>query len=543
MKLTLVIIFMGVTHIQAMYKTTTLENPVLPISLGTAYMTNQHNTAYYHINTTIILQSIRKLESVLTKLTQILNDTTWSNHFSTLFQTNIETSKSQIKLMKQTIKTLNNKRNKRGLLNFMGTAQKWLFGTLDAEDGARYDSYIRTLNENQLTLENNLKSQSQVLKQVTKTYHDQFINIETNQKVITDRIKNISIDNENIHAMLDLNLILNNINMESNKIKDLIDHVQLAINFAQLGIMHYTILQHNELNQILANIPKNQQIPFDNKIKYYETMITQVRIQKELIIFVIYTPMIDPRPFLLYKIYPIPIQDLTIKNKYPYLILTTESYYNSYVECPKVEDVYLCDSETMKQEDSCIYDLITERQQQCTFLKIQYDDSTVRQLPNGQLLIIPKKSLTMVLNCDKKNYMDLITYPTLVNLEECQATIKNQTYLKVNENFNFELQIPKIEIPELPENTTILKLKEIDHEALQEAINDASNLQVQPLNNLAYITNNLSTYIIIMLIIIIIILILSMYLYRKCKQRKITTNVEIELSDLSKHQQSQFATT
>lgn len=526
------------------YTIKTVENPILPISLGTTYVTTQHNTAYYHINTTVILQGIHKLEITLLKLSETLNKTTWSNQFVTLFQTNIEASYSQIKTMKRVIKNYQDqKRNKRGLLNFVGTAQKWLYGTLDAEDGARYDSYIQTLNNNQNTLNGDLKTQAQVLKQVTKTFHDQFENIELNQKVIIGKIQNLSLENQNFHSMLAFNLILNNINIQSSKIRNLIDHVQLGINFAQLGIMHYTILQHNELNQILTNIPKNQQIPFDNKIKYYETMKTQVKIQNELIIFVIHTPIINPKPFLLYKIYPIPIQELTIRNKYPFLLLTTDIYYNAFWECPKVENMYLCNLEDLKQEESCIYDLITDGPQRCPFTKVKYEKSTVRQLPNGQLLVIPKKSLTIVTQCDRTNHMDIVINPTLVTFEKCSVKIHNQTFTKTSENFNFELKIPRIDIPELPENATTLELQEIDQEALEEAVEKTNQIRVHNLQEFNFENSYLNTYLIIGLSLTCLIIILMFYCFRKFKNsKKGSANVQIELSDLHNVQQSTFAT-
>lgn len=539
---TFIIIIIGTTTNS--YILTSVENPILPISIGTTYVTTDHNTAYYHINTTIIGKSIKNLETTLKTLKSTLNQTTWSkDYIATLFETNIETSQSRIDDLKKFLKQFSmKKRTKRGILNFVGTVQKWLYGTLDAEDGARYDSYIQTLDENQQTINKNLEDQAQVLRQVTKTFHDQFLTIENNQVLISQRIKNISANNQNLHTILTLNLILDNINMQSNKIRDLINHIQLGINFAQSGVMHYTILQHNELNQILKNIPKNQQIPFDNVIKYYETMSTQVSIQKELIIFTIYTPKINPKPFLMYKLYPIPIQSYTINIKYPYLLLTTDTYFNALYECPNVEGVYLCKFETLTQSEPCVHSIINDEQQTCPFVKIEYEEPTVQTLPNSQILVIPKQSLTAVIQCSQKKYIEIITSPTLISRRKCSVTLSNHTYLEeITENFNLELKIPKINIPDLPENTTTVKLKGVDHEALQEALQEATQLEVRPLKELAFIANNVSTYVIITLIVIVIIILTILYCKRKFRKNNVKTEVQIELPNLV--HQPQFATT
>lgn len=62
-------------------------------------------------------------------------------------------------------------RSKRELLNIVGKASKWLFGTLDSEDAEKYDKAILTLRHNENSYRKELSMQMSLTKQLIESYN------------------------------------------------------------------------------------------------------------------------------------------------------------------------------------------------------------------------------------------------------------------------------------------------------------------------------------------------------------------------------------
>ena len=109
-----------------------------------------------------------------------------------------------------------------------------------------------------------------------------------------------------------LSLILDTNNNQLLKIKTILIKIETAISFANLNVIHNTILNEFQLKEIIDDIPQKGLVQLSKMIYYYKIMIPQVKIINKTTIFAIHIPIINPKPFKLYKIYPIPNLNQTI---------------------------------------------------------------------------------------------------------------------------------------------------------------------------------------------------------------------------------------
>lgn len=84
-----------------------------------------------------------------------------------------------------------NPRTKRGLINFGGTISKWPFGTLDADDGDKYDKILFSLKENQQKIDKQVNSQISLSEKLIDKFSKSIETIINNQRKISDYIDRV----------------------------------------------------------------------------------------------------------------------------------------------------------------------------------------------------------------------------------------------------------------------------------------------------------------------------------------------------------------
>ncbi|KAK0070792.1 hypothetical protein PV325_014064, partial [Microctonus aethiopoides] len=73
-------------------------------------------------------------------------------------------------------------RSKRGLINIVGKANKWLFGTLDADDEKRYNQAILNLQLNEKNIIKELNLQMSLSKNLIDNYNKTITSLNSNQE-------------------------------------------------------------------------------------------------------------------------------------------------------------------------------------------------------------------------------------------------------------------------------------------------------------------------------------------------------------------------
>lgn len=94
-------------------------------------------------------------------------------------------------LSEQVSKIFYNKRNKRGLINGLGSIIKSISRSLDDSDNERYMKLFDEIKNNQIILENNSLIFFYYIKNITSYFGTQLKKIDSNEKYLNDQIKHI----------------------------------------------------------------------------------------------------------------------------------------------------------------------------------------------------------------------------------------------------------------------------------------------------------------------------------------------------------------
>lgn len=517
------------------YEIEPITNPMLPVLKGTSFIIDSYFTVHYHINLTNIRTCLNQIEQT----TLLLNKTIYrvkNKELSHLVFTKIHHTLDKINNLKNTLNHCTSKpRNKRGLINIAGSAQKWLFGTLDSEDGIKYDHYIKILKDNQNILHKDLNSQKIVIDNLTQTIDSQLAVIERNQKYVSERLKSLDLKIQTTFAILYISFLNDNINLELSQIETTFRNIQTAINFAKTGTMHYSILKYDDLEKILGEVSSNKQIPFDNLMKYYETMYTHVTSEKELVIFTIRIPLVERIPFLLYKIYPVPILNKTIDIRHRYLLISNDNnYYTLDQDCLMIEKFHLCIREKLTKEDQCLHQMMNLTGQ-CPTIPVTFKQKSVFQISDDSLLLIPKNEQKIFFQCSNQETIEIVNQPSVIFPGDCKIDIDELKFSKLNsDTLNFRIKLPKIIIKNISNfnEKFPIEIEKVDHSLIQEAKKQIRALQTHELHNLTINSHTdwekYTIGILVLACISISLIIFIIYLNRNYKKsKKLDSSVEL----------------
>ncbi|XP_076259360.1 uncharacterized protein LOC143195792 [Rhynchophorus ferrugineus] len=522
-------ILLFITYTYGQYKIETLTNPILPIVQGTSFIVTGNHHAYYHVNLTKIKTCVRQIKTTLLNINHTITNIT--TPFKELLLTRTKNLLNQVLVQEQFLRHYTiTKRHKRGLINVIGTIDKYLFGTLDASDGERYDNYIKILQTNQEILQHDTMATQTILKNISKSFDKTITKIKTNQDNILTMMGNLSVTMS--MTTLTTHFILTMDNIESNLriISDLCNNIQTAINFAETGTLHHSIIKITDLNKIILQINPKARIPFDNIIKYYETAHADVLIKNSLIIFHVAIPLISDIPYTLYHLFAIPIQNHIVSIKNPFLLLNKNDYFNTPENCIKIEEIILCSKFNLNKDEKCIVQTINAEFDHCPMIPILYNQTSVRQLQDNSIIIIPALEERISLFCPKQNSIEIVKEPSIIFPKTCKVNVKNEHYESQKINvINLRLKLPSIKINTgLFQQNKPVKLKSINLETLHNDIKAVDSLSIHPLHSF-----NIGEGISILTIIIICIVFVTLGIYMYFKYiKKDDVKMSIKLDPL-----------
>lgn len=508
-----------------------INNPIIPVQLGTSEIITTKHTFLYHINLSDPYNSIIQIKTSLVNLEKNVRKQESLNHLSLFLIGKIKNVFSLTEIILDKINTFFIHRKKRGLINAIGKAQNWLFGTLDSDDKEQIDKYFELIHSNENKLHDDLKTQQSLLKQIVNIYGKTFKNLSDNQVILETQIKYLSKEIAsivNVEQAFSFSNIIDNLLLQLQTIQHIINNLEIAISFAKLNILHSTIIQPNQLKlaiKKLTEIYTIERIPkFQNLINYYSLFSTQVFFQNNIIVFKIHTPIISSK-YKYFQLYSIPINNQTIIPDQPYLLLNAYDYWSTMERCPTIERRYFCLQENLHKYQPCLAELIRDGINSCKGTSIHFSETTIMQISPKELLVIPAKRTNIKSSCNIEGIYE-IKNPSIVILDNCIFTIDGKTFQAektTQEKFIFEL--PKIEIPPMEnENKKIIKLKQVDSENIRRINSLAENLHI---NELQFQTNSSHPWANTWLIIIAVLALGSFLIYKKkLKTRKIENSQE-----------------
>lgn len=458
-------------------KITNLESPLLPFHLGKARITQSKHTFIHFIETNHLSNQLKNINKFYQIIEFSLNKPEIRNSNSPLLCNLLTHAKH---LITSATDKLNNitphKRLKRGLLNIVGKSQIWLFGTLDSDDGERYDKAISTLQINQNSMHHETSLQISLTKQLINNYNKTISLLNLNQQLIKRRLEyfqnNVNKTIDDISAYLRDQNTLDQIILNCQNLITFLDNLENALMFAKLNTLHSTVISASELDDMVNYLSKlynsEKIIDFKNTISYYQLCGIQVSFSNDKIIFAIHFPILLNEVFDHFHLIPIPISQSIIIPNYPYLTLGVNQLQEDYEECPTIEDIHICQNRLKPLSDNCAVSMIRDAENRnCHPVKVKLQNPIIKAVTSKHIIIIPAENkLKIFKKCQSNGEFQFIAVPSIIELPiNCEIkTLDFRFYNKDNNARENPVNLPEIKLPK--ENTPHLDQKPIDLQSI-----------------------------------------------------------------------------
>lgn len=158
-------------------------------------------------------------------------------------------------------------------------------------------------------------------------------------------------------------------------------------------------------------------------------------------------------------------------------------------------------------------------------------------MSDNSLLIIPKEEQKVNFHCKNQDSIEIINHPSIVFPRNCQIEINEVMFQKPKtESIEFRLKLPPIPINMTTSNESPIKVEQIDHSSIKEAIKELHSLKAHDLEFSIKHSHSPWNYILITIIIFTIctvtIGLISLYLLKydfNCRrQNKLESNLELQ---------------
>lgn len=215
----------------------------------------------------------------------------------------------------------NTLRYKRGIFNGLGTAWKWLSGSLDADDAEYYDKILEQTKFDDKEIQLLMKDQIQIIKTTISNFNDSVKILQLSEATINENIRKIDKFAEQIvdettglrHLQI-ANSHLNLLSYLTNELSEQFDTLISAVLFAKNNIIHPSIITPTNLVRTLLKDAKltleGTHFPFEINENNIHKLMDVIKLSSyynnHKIVFVIKIPLTNIQIFNLYNLVPFP---------------------------------------------------------------------------------------------------------------------------------------------------------------------------------------------------------------------------------------------
>lgn len=263
------------------------------------------------------------------------------------------------------------KRQKRGLINGLGSLIKFVTGNLDSDDAIKYNDAIKNLSNQQNGLKLLMKEQIKLTTTAIDKFNSSIRKLASNQMVLQERIFQIEyiINATNVyktkseHKLIIISIYFQLITALNN-IKDILEELEETITFGGMKVMHQSILSPEELIEELLEIKPTLTttkfpVPLEkeNYPEFQKLIHIKMFIQNSKIHFILEIPIVELIDYNYYHLYSCPIQKnsvySTIIPQAKFLLINEQSYALNNQECIEINsNQYMCEFDTNPIEEN-----------------------------------------------------------------------------------------------------------------------------------------------------------------------------------------------
>lgn len=394
---------------------------------------------------------------------------------------------NELTILKTKAKTLMPKpvtrKNKRALMNVVGSAYKYLFGTMDDNDRQDIENHLKIVDENLHNSITTLNQQVKVNEYFSKTFKYLKDAVEQDRQAI---LNYQTVAEKKLRDALSVNLFSEQI-LKVHILKEKIDHIQDSIVSAKHGLLHPGILTNEEVDIYNIDLYKLQHLK-----------ICAIEFAEKLLLLVIKIPQEFAKIQLRY-IHPVSNGQMREIDSKSETVFTYQNRTYTYEKSKTINELQLSKHCIFSKSCKLISNKMTEI--------IEIDDET--------LLLKNFKETNLIQDCDKREIILNGNY--LLHYQNCTLKILKQSFSNVRHYFEQRFYFPVKENLNFPYKPSFEEI----------VIGHIEN--TKEINELKYhkkITYTFSTTIVILLVIAIIIIMVFLKKQNKLKVKIVNKTQE-----------------
>jgi len=246
------------------------QNPGINVlELSKTYLYSNSYFNYYQYNLSTIKQEYNK---IMVHKYEILNHINKHNYFANELKTYINILEFNCEQLNNKIKMITSHRDKRGIINGLGSIVKAITGNLDASDGSRYDELFEKINKNMHILQTQNLDTIKLNKEMISKFNKQLNNIKHNEETLCKQIteiKNEMNSNNNWRMSITIKDALNQLILLAINLKEILSEIETSISFCSMNKIHSSIINMEMLRKIAGQNTKLDFLEISNLIKTY----------------------------------------------------------------------------------------------------------------------------------------------------------------------------------------------------------------------------------------------------------------------------------
>lgn len=273
-------------------------------------------------------------------------------------------------------------RNKRGLINGLGSVIKFISGNLDQNDFDNLQNQLNNLRKSRTDEIQHVNKLISFSNSIAQKFYKEINKINSNTKLIKDMFQK---QNFKIDVLENYQYIVSCVSKFSKIVSDLEETISLSFS----DITNVKIFSPKDLKNIikhLQSVYSEKMVIFNDYYYLYRNLRltkTQVAMSNSEVIVVLSVPIIEEQKYLLYNVIPVPSNENII-------LVPSEKYYLQGLiskwtknQCIKITTNYICNTYDIHITKCNLTNIVG-----CDFAKITNKVQLFTTLNNEHLLFL-----------------------------------------------------------------------------------------------------------------------------------------------------------
>lgn len=344
--------------------------------------------------------SISSIELNINHIEKIAKSFTIKDHLH-------ETLSRKITTAREKLTSLQPHRQKRGLINALGTVVKYIAGNPDQEDLEIIQHSLGTLQNQENKLVNNQMRQIKI----NNSFQDRINNVTNTIRKISSQISALSNTLREDATLEQLNLIFSIDNLIH-----ALEDIEEQVEFSKQDLINKNILSLEDKKYIYQRlVHQNLKLNFIDEIFQFSS--GSLTISKDNIVILVKIPILEDNPYELLQIETININKTKISTDVKLVARRHQRII------PQRHICQICEKST-PLEDECIYRILTHQKPRC---QIQETDEmpSIKEIRRGIILIDTTANIEVFSSCGDSR---ILSNPTVIETENCTVNILNYTF-------------------------------------------------------------------------------------------------------------------